>query len=225
VGLEQERLDEFSDLDFFVIVEDGHQADFLHNIEWLTQVAPVAYFFQNTEDGYKLLYTDGVFCEFAVFEASQLSSIPFAAGRVVWKKPGVQDSLATPRQTPTKKQPETAWLLGEALTNLYIGLKRFARGEKLSAARFVQQYALDKVLLLASSFETAQTTPDLFSFERRFEQRFPQTATLLAAMNQGYQNTPASALAILEFLEQHFAVPENLCTEIRRAALGLMADA
>jgi lincosamide nucleotidyltransferase B/F len=224
IGLEQERLDDFSDLDFFVIVEVGHKADFLHNIEWLTQIAEVAYWFQNTQDGHKLLYADGVFCEFAVFEPGELEHIPFSEGRVVWKRPHVQDSIAVPHHTPKNDRPDTTWLLGEALTNLLIGLKRFARGEKLSGTRFVEHYALDKVLLLASGLESAQAKPDLFSPERRFEQRFPKTAAHLAAMNQGYQHTPASALALLGFLEQHFAVPEQMGRAIRDAALGLMGD-
>jgi lincosamide nucleotidyltransferase B/F len=224
VGLEQERLDEHSDLDFFAIVEAGHKTGFIADLGWLTQVAEVAFCFQNTQDGYKLLYADGVFCEFAVFEPAELEQIPFAAGRVVWKRPDVPDSIATPHQAPKSKQPETDWLLGEALTNLLIGLKRLARGEALSAARFVQQYALDKVLVLAARLEPAQAGfPDVFSPERRFEQRFPNTATQLPAMHQGYDHTPASALAILQFLENNFVVPEKLGLEIRQAALRLMA--
>jgi lincosamide nucleotidyltransferase B/F len=218
VGLEQERLDEHSDLDFFVIVEAGRQSDFLQNLDWLTRLAEVAYFFQNTQDGYKLLYADGVFCEFAVFEESQLEHIPFAPGRIVWKRPGVEDHIAVPRYKQNKVHPDTTWLLGEALTNLLIGLKRFARGEKLSAARFIQHYAVDKVLLLAYGLEDAQGSADLFNPERRFELRFPKTAIHLAAMNQGYENTPASALAVLTFLEQNFLVPEKLSAEIRKAA-------
>jgi lincosamide nucleotidyltransferase B/F len=223
VGLEQQRLDEHSDLDFFVIVQNGHKADLIANLEWLTRVAEVAFYFQNTQNGYKLLYADGVFCEFAVFELAELEQIPFSAGRLVWKRPHISEDIATPHHTPNAKPFDTDWMLGEALTNLLIGLKRLARGEKLSAARFVQQYALDKVVSLASSLETAQTgLVDAFSPERRFEQRFPKTAARLAAMHQGYDHTPASALAILEFLENNFATPQALCLEIRQAALRLL---
>ncbi len=41
------------------------------------------------------------------------------------------------------------WLLGEALTNLYVGLQRELRGERLSAMRFIQGYALDRLVALA----------------------------------------------------------------------------
>src|ERR1035438_7712414 len=63
VGIELERLDGYSDLDFFAIVEDGHKQRFIQNLNWLSAVCPIAYHFQNTPDGHKLLFSDGVFCE------------------------------------------------------------------------------------------------------------------------------------------------------------------
>src|SRR5712691_9682812 len=96
VGLELDRLDAFSDLDFFAIVEDGHKARYIENLDWLSAVAPVAYHFRNTADGHKLLFQDGIFCEFAVFETDELKSIPFARGRMVWKQPWVADAIGVP---------------------------------------------------------------------------------------------------------------------------------
>ena len=64
------------------------------------------------------------------------------------------------------------FLLGEALSNLYVGLGRLRRGEKLSALRFIQGYAVDRVLELARRVESEQPGfPDPFNAERRFEQR------------------------------------------------------
>lgn len=217
VGTELERMDEHSDLDFFAIVEEGYKARYLENLDWLSAVAPVAYQFKNTPDGYKLLYADGVFCEFAVFELHELSHIPFTTGRIVWKKPHIDDAIAMPtlRAQPEPKQ-SLEWRLGEALTNLYIGLKRFRRGEKLSGSRFVQNYALDRVLELAGLLEREQPYfRDEFGNERRFERRFPGIAGHLPSFAQGYERTPESALAILAFLEQHFAVNATMSAAIR----------
>jgi lincosamide nucleotidyltransferase B/F len=218
VGLELERLDAHSDLDFFVIVEAGFKSAYLKNLSWLTDLAPVAYQFQNTADGFKLLFADDIFCEFAVFEAHELEQIPFTAGRIVWKKPDAPESIDVPKlEPPTSSSHGLEWSLGEALTNLYIGLKRFHRGEKLSAARFVQQYALDRVLDLAARLEPEQPTfTDPFNRERRLEQRFPQLASQLADFVQGYERTPESALAMLEFLEAHFTVNQAMAAEIRK---------
>src|SRR5574338_611622 len=77
VGAETERLDAYSDLDFFVIVKPGCKPDYLASLEWLAAVHPLAYAFLNTADGYKALFADGIFCEFAVFEPQELAGIPF----------------------------------------------------------------------------------------------------------------------------------------------------
>jgi lincosamide nucleotidyltransferase B/F len=216
VGLELERLDEHSDLDFFVIVQDGHKHDFLDNLDWLTSLAPVAYVFMNSLDGHKLLYEDGVFCEFAVFEAFELTKIPFAPGRIVWKKPDAPESLATPQLKSNQHTHSLEWNLGEALTNVLIGVKRFYRGEKLSAARFVQQYAVDRVLELHETLNTQeQSLRDPFNPERRLEQRHATFSQHVAAFVQGYERTPASALAILDWLEQHFEPNQAIVKNIR----------
>ena len=206
VGLELERLDDYSDLDFFVIVEAGYKAAFMQDLSWLEAVHPVATYFQNTDDGYKLLYEDGVFCEMAIFEPAELARIPFARGRIVWKRPQVDDSLAIPSvqetvqgtvQGTSEAERPLEWLLGEALSNLYTGLGRYRRGEKLSGTRFVEGFAVDRVLQLAALLEEEKpVTKDVFANERRIEQRFPEVAQKLPLFVQGYEHCPESALAI-----------------------------
>jgi hypothetical protein len=225
VGLELERLDEHSDLDFFAIVDDGQKTFFLENLTWLTAHAPIAYAVRNTADGFKLLYTDGIFCEFAVFEHHELSSIPFAAGRIVWKAAHIPDTIAQPARKLASSEFNLEWNLGEALTNLYIGLKRLARGEKLSASRFVQQYALDRILELAEYLEPAQpqALPDPFNRERRLEQRFPRFANHLQEFVQGYDRTAESAQAMLSWLETHFSINAGMARAIREQIQLLLA--
>src|SRR5258706_1288994 len=208
VGLELDRLDAYSDLDFFAIVADGYKARYIENLDWLSAVAPVAYHFRNTVDGHKLLFQDGIFCEFAVFERAELAAIPFAAGRVVWKQPGVAETIGTPVKSgmaPTTREAD--FLVNEALTNLYVGLGRLRRGEALSAARFIQGYAVDRLLELAPQLEPEQPAhADAFVLERRCEQRFPNLAQALPGFVQGYKRSRESAAAILSFLEQHAEV-------------------
>lgn len=216
VGLETDRLDAYSDLDFFAIVEPGHARRFIENLDWLERVHPIAYAFQNTGDGYKLLYADGIFCEMAVFEPEELARIPFAPGRVVWKRADVDEAIAIPRRVEPPRQPSGQdWLVGEALTNLYVGLARFHRGEKLSAARFIQQYAVDRVLDLLPAPKNPSAPGDPFAPERRIEARHPEMAALLPTFVQGYEASPQSALAILAFLEAHFTVNPALAAAIR----------
>jgi lincosamide nucleotidyltransferase B/F len=212
-GTETERLDEYSDLDFFVIVEPGRKGGFLDDLRWLERVAPIAYRYRNTDDGWKAIFEDGVLCEFAVFEPAELPAIPFEPGRVVWKREGFDEATLRPTrplEPPPSHSPE--WLLGEALTNLYVGLGRYRRGEGLSGARMVQYHAVECVLEL-----TRGTAPfaDAFAPNRRYESHAPTMAHALPGFMQGYARTRESALTILEFLERHFPVNARMASLIR----------
>lgn len=222
VGVESARLDDYSDLDFFVIAAAGFKGSFIDDLSWLAAVHPVAFSFRNTADGYKALFADGIYCEFAVFEAAELEGVPFAEGRVIWSAPAFDRSLARPKRADPPVRPRgTEWLLGEALTCLYVGLARFRRGEKLSAFRFVQVFVVDRVVELAPLLEEPREGfSDGFAPERRFELRFPATAAALAPLMQGYERTPQSARAIVALLDARFEINPAM----KDAILGLCGE-
>jgi hypothetical protein len=221
VGCETERIDQWSDLDFFVLVRDGAKARYIDDLSWLAAAHPLAWSFRNTADGHKALMADGLFCEFAVFEVRELADIPYAPGRFVWRLAEVPDGLAAPRR-PLPAPADDPWLVGEALSNLLIGLQRHARGERLAAMRLVQVHALDRVLELLERSEGQAAVPrDPFNVDRRVEQRLPATAPNLARWAPGYEGTPAAALALLAAIETRADVPAALSARIRAlAALG-----
>ncbi len=219
-GSETTRMDAFSDLDFFVIVQAGYKQAYIADLGWLTAVHPIAFQFMNTADGYKLLFADGIFCEFAVFEEAELVHIPFSTERIVWQAETFDPSIVKPKQASTAAL-NVEWLVGEAITNLYVGLCRYQRGEKLSAARFVQGYAVDRVLELAALVEDEQPAfRDVFGAERRFEQRFPVTAVNLPEFVPGYDHTPQAAQAILHYLDTHFTVNPAMKKQIMSLVAG-----
>lgn len=206
VGKELDRLDKYSDLDFFVIARNGHRTEFLEDLSWLSASSPIAYAFRNTSDGYKVLYADGIFCEFAVFDEQGFDKAVFSPGRWIWKAADAPERMGTPvlKNRPQPQQTQE-WLLGEALTNLYIGLLRDHRGEKLSAMRFIQGYAVDRLLDLAEQIEApAGGAPDAFAPERRFETRFPEISRQLHLLLQGYDRNRESASALLDLLDASF---------------------
>ena len=221
VGRESARLDEYSDLDFFIIARPGQKQAFLDNLDWLEGLHPIAYSFRNTADGFKLLFADCIFCEMAVFEPQELAGVPYAPGRLIWKRDGVDEKIGEPQWiAPPAPQPDLEWLLGEALTNLYVGLCRYRRGEKLSAVRFIQGYAVDRVIQLISLIDLpSQVGADPFSPERRFEQRYAQHGIWLDRFIQGYGSSPRSAQAILEFLKLHFSINPAMEDAIQRLCL------
>lgn len=216
VGVELDRLDDYSDLDFFAIVDRGCKRRFIENLDWLSSVYPIAYHYQNTPDGHKLLFVDGVFCEFAVFEHGELGVIPFSRGRVVWKRPQIDDAIAIPVRRSSLERSAQDWLLGEALTNLYVGLSRSQRGELWSATRFIQGHAVERVLELAALVEEEQPVQkDTFANERRYEQRFPGMVHVLPTFMQGYRRNQESAQAMLGYLERRFPINSAMAKAIR----------
>ncbi|GGA63086.1 hypothetical protein GCM10011369_00470 [Neiella marina] len=227
VGIERQRLDQFSDLDFFVIAAPGGKRTLLDDMSWLSGPAPLAYSFFNTADGCKALYDDGVFCEFAVFEMAELADITFAAGQVIWARPEVDTEQLSPKPDKSGALPSNAsdeWLIGEALTNLLVGMQRDLRGETLSAMRFIQHYAVDRVLDLVERHDSepqsgALSERDAFSIERRFEMRHRQSAHWLPSMIQGYQSNAQSALAVLSYLQTNHVINNAIADEINQLCL------
>jgi len=218
VGRETARIDAYSDLDFFVIVQPGFKARFIERLDWLEAAHPLAWHFRNTGDGHKALMADGLFCEFAAFEPQELEAIPFAPGRVVWKRDGVDDGIATPRRALPRPNTDETWIVGEALSCLFMGLARWRRGEKLSAMRFVQVYALDRLVEL-DALATRAAGGDPFGADRRLENRQPTLAAELPRLAPGYAHTPQAALAMLDALARRgAALPEAITARIRALA-------
>ncbi len=206
VGNDTARLDAWSDLDFFAIVEPGWVRRYLENLDWLAAAHPVAWSYRNTRDGHKALMADGVFCEFAVFEPQALADIPFAPGRVVWKRDDVDPSIAQPRRPlPGAAPSDETYLVGEILGCLLVGLQRWRRGEKLSAARMVQGRAVDRLIEL-DALRRAPASGDPFNCERRLETRQPELGAELPLLVPGYSATPAAAEAMLEALSRRGAL-------------------
>ncbi|MGG3455222.1 hypothetical protein [Paenibacillus rhizolycopersici] len=227
VGVETDRLDEFSDLDFFLLVAPGSKERFIRRLDWLEEAHPLSYSFLNTADGYKILFQDGIYGEFAVFEAPELKDISYAGGRVVWRNASAADlvvPLANTGRIPPSRSESADHALNEALTNLYVGLGRYMRGEKLSAFRFVQVFAIDSILRVLHLLEPeVDYFPDPFGNERRVEKRFPRFAEQLPEMTQGYIQLPESALRILDYLESVYPANRPLSDAIRHLARQAIA--
>lgn len=221
-GAEQDRLDEHSDLDFFVIVSSGTKSKFIENLNWLEKICPIVFAFQNTPDGYKLLFQDGVFAEFAVFEPDEINQIPYHADRIIWERfPGAGPTSNVQILMTNNTPKDKTWLVNEALTNLYVGLHRLERGEKMSGFRFIQQYAVERVMEMAPYIEKEHHDfVDPFGIERRFENRFPQTSQKLPKFIQGYNRSKESALELLSFLESNFEINGLIAVEIRELCRG-----
>ena len=217
-GADRDRLDAHSDLDFFLVVSDGAVARYVDSIGWLAAPSPVAYSFANERNGRKARYADGIFVEYAVFTVAELARLPFTGARVVWQRPDAPAGLAGSGAPPHPATPydTVEFHLNEALTNLYVGLHRELRGERLTAARFIQSYAVDRVLALLRLTEpSAAHRRDPFDPSRRVEQAYPPEVLPLAAMVPGYPHNRAAARATLDWLAARFPLDPAIADPIR----------
>src|SRR3954449_1045640 len=68
VGRDLHRLDEHSDADFFVVVDDAPARNrYLAALDWLEAAQAVVWSFENSSAGRKALLDGGLFAEYAVF--------------------------------------------------------------------------------------------------------------------------------------------------------------
>ena len=217
-GQEVHRMDNYSDLDFFAIVRDGYKQRYIENTDWLERIRPVVFKFRNTRDGYKIMFDDGIYCEFAVFETPELADIPYAPGRIIWKDEGFDTKLSIPQHTgaPDWKPESIEWLLGEIITNIYVGVCRYYRGEKLAAYRGVQGNAFNLFieLIALSCAADEKVCRDIYSKERRFEQRYPGMEPVLARILPGYEHRVNAARAMLIYLDENYSINRYMRTLI-----------
>ena len=108
--------------------------------------------------------------------------------------------------------------LNEALTNLYVGLHRELRGERLTASRFIQSYAVDRVVALLNLGAGPGRHRDPFDLSRRVERAYPPEVLPLAEMVPGYEGNRSAAAFTLAWLVDRYPVDPV----IRAAIEGLL---
>ncbi|GAA5017316.1 hypothetical protein GCM10023258_03500 [Terrabacter aeriphilus] len=216
VGRDLHRLDEHSDADFFVVVDDVAARDrYLADIDWLDAAHPVQWSFENSGAGRKALLRDGLFAEYAVFTLDEMATAGYPPGRVHWRRTDAPDGLEQPR-TPVPRPEPLAHQVGEAMTNLYVGLHRDLRGERLTATRFIQGYAVDRWITVLGHLGLGRTArQDVFVVDRGVERRFDDDLLPLADLVPGYERNAHAAATLLRLLEAHVELDPSITAEVR----------
>ena len=224
-GAEHGRFDSHSDIDFWLVVSDGaSKRRYLEQVEWLSGFGGrLAYSFANDPNGRKALLDDGLFLEYAVFTPPEVRRLPFSGARVVWQRPGAPfDPDDHPGPPAPTALDSVEFHVNEALTNLFVGLHRELRGERLTAFRFIQVYAVDRVLaLLRLDPGRPWVQRDPFESTRRVETSFDDVP--LGRMVPGYARNTAAAGATLEWLTNHFETDPVMVGAVREL-LGAPSD-
>jgi hypothetical protein len=182
-----ERIDPWSDHDFWVITTTAAQTDFLTDLSWLPDHTAIALTLRPAEQYYTVLYATGHIAEVAVFGPHDLSRGRLTHYRMLFDKDDITtriQAIATHVQQEQQSGYNASATFGHFLITLCTGVGRAARGEWLSASTYIFQYALDALLTLITHHVPPQL-PDLsdpFEPRRRFERVYPDLSTTLARL-------------------------------------------
>jgi hypothetical protein len=201
-----ERVDCWSDHDFWVITTAEGQAHFLNDLSWLPDHTAIALALRPAPEYYTVLYTTGHTAEFAVFAHTDLSRGQLDRYRMLFDKSDIRTQIQAIQERTQSKQhaADPVHTIGHFLVTLCTGVARDARGERLSAHTYIFQYALDDLLTLITQHIPTQQSDlcDSFDPRRRFEQAYAELSTLLAPT---LRLTPrVAALHLLDMAEQLF---------------------
>ena len=226
VGRDLHRLDEHSDADFFVVVDDAAARErYIADIDWLEAAQPVVWSFENSDLGRKALLEGDLFAEYAVFAVGDLATAGYPPGRVHWSRADAPAGLEVP-SVPMPRPPSVEHEVGEAITNLYVGLHRDLRGERLTATRFIQGYAVDRWVTVLGHLGLGHgAQQDAFVVDRGAERRFGSDVLPLADLVPGYERNAHAAATLLGLLETHVELDPTIVAAVRDLVARAAAEA
>lgn len=205
-GAQRERLDEWSDHDFYLVVRDEAAEQMRRDLSWLPDPARIVLAPRETAHGLKVVYDDAHVLELAVATLDEVAGFATNHHRVVLDRGGVADAISRAvEQTPGAREVDVDRALGLFLTLLLIGVGRARRGELVAAGAHVRTFAVAELI----DAWTAVLPPSDGAFvdhldrRRRFEDAYPDVGPQLdAALAQGPED---AARTLLDLAEKHLA--------------------
>jgi hypothetical protein len=171
--------DDWSDHDFFVIVNPGKQEKFRNEISWLPEPDHVVFFFRETSHGVKALYDHGHLLEYAIFDPEELRLAKVNRYRILQDRSNLQlrmqEIVSDTRQQGHRNTYDDLWLIGQFLTQMLVAAGRYRRGEELSGYFFMMSGLRHLILLFSKHLKSGkETLKDEIDPVRRFESLYPE---------------------------------------------------
>jgi lincosamide nucleotidyltransferase B/F len=190
---QQSRMpDKWSDHDFFVITIGGEQENFRQDLSWLPEAENIVLRVRETEHGLKVLYQNGHLIEFAIFDEEEISLAKVNDYRVLYDAAEITAPMTETARSSVDQPPDEKRAFSLFISLLLVGAGRHARGEVLSAHRFIKYYALMEIMPLLVKYLPAANKKPLDNLDpfRRFELVFPDAA---AEINASLLQPPLTA--------------------------------
>ena len=201
---ETERVDEWSDHDFFVITKSGEQESLRNDLSWLPNAQSIAFSFRETEHGLKVVYESGAVLEFAVFDCTELRACSINHNRLVYGGSDVAEALnVARRRLPSVGSSDDLRDFRLFLSLILIGVGRARRGEILAAGQHIRTHAGSALMKLLTHHLPSNNQLDKLDVWRRFEFVHPEVGNKLA--NALAQQPEAAAMALLKIAENALA--------------------
>ncbi len=180
------RRDEWSDHDFFALIEPGRGPEIRPDLSWLPDQDRLVLTAREGEIGFVAVYDDAHVFEFAFSDAAELAGARAADATIL-----VDDEAGTTATLLAESRARTAGddLFDPAndvrlvLVKLLIGVGRVRRGELLNGNAFIRQWAVQLLVrAIRGRFAAASTSlRDANDPMRRFERDFPVWGAHIAA--------------------------------------------
>lgn len=173
------RRDEWSDHDFFALIEPGRAGELRPDLSWLPEQDRLVLTAREGEIGFVAVYDDGRVFEFAYSEVEELAGavagdatvmVDDAAGSAA----ALIDRARARAAASDRFDPENDMRL--VLVKLLIGVGRVRRGEILNGGQFIRTWAVQHLVrAIRGRFADRSTTlRDTIDPLRRFERDFPE---------------------------------------------------
>lgn len=172
-----------NDVDIALVLKSTTEVSHPHctNMQWLAEFQHIAWEFRRSPVHFRFLFSDGIFCDLCFVDNQN--------------QPTSTEHHEFSLFNAKNKHQDKDWILNEFFCNLLIGLRRFNKGDKLSAFFLIQQRALSGLLALV----TEQTQQQKHS---KSGNNAPHSVTsLLKDFASGYEYSPGSAYAMLQYIE------------------------
>ncbi|WP_309066768.1 hypothetical protein [Microbacterium sp.] len=193
------RRDEWSDHDFFALIEQGRGREIRLDLSWLPDQERIVLTAREGEIGFVAVYDDGHVFEFAFSEAGELDgAVAGDASVVVDDERGTTAALidGARRRAAELDRFDPANDARLVLVKLLIGVGRVRRGERLNGGLFIRQWAVQLLVRTIRARESGRSTSlrDVIDPMRRFEQDYPDWAAEIADALSAPEEEAARAL-------------------------------
>lgn len=220
------RRDEWSDHDFFALIEQGRGREVRPDLSWLPDQERIVLTAREGEIGFVAVYDDGHVLEFAFSEAGELDgAVAGDATVVVDDAAGTTAALvdAARRRALELDRFDPANDARLILVKLLIGVGRVRRGERLNGGSFIRQWAVQLLVRTIRGREAGRSTNvrDAIDPVRRFEQDFPDWGAEIAdALSAPEEDAARALFGMLRRLEPGWPQFPSAAADAVAARLG-----